>query len=189
MVSDGDGMRLDGDADSTIKQAADKVGFNDDGIPGKLYTFWWKHIHRGVQNWDCYGPEEAGTSRWDAFCEWAAGQPTMAPRGQLEYQNESIRKHVRILCDDIAKKARTSRQGTWNVVHQARAAYQAANNGGPANIEPPKWPLPATQELGAATTGPSYMPRNPKGKGSVLLQNATTELNAEKTRVTARGPN
>ena len=63
----------DSETESPMKKAAEKVGFSDTGTPPKLYMLWRKQVHRGVQNWD---PEETGTSRWDAFCEWAAGQPT-----------------------------------------------------------------------------------------------------------------
>jgi len=58
--------------ETTMKGAAERVGFSDTGVPAKLYILWRKQVHRGIQNWDCYGLEEAGTSRWDAFCEWAA---------------------------------------------------------------------------------------------------------------------
>jgi hypothetical protein len=186
-MSDREAENREAENTSTMKKAAEQVGFSDAGTPTKLYTLWRKQVHRGVQNWDCFGPEEAGTSRWDAFCEWAAGQPTMAPRGQLTYHEESVRKNVRLLCDDVAKKARNSRQAMWEAVRQARAGYRGAHNAAPQHVEPAKWPLPAAQELGPPTTGPSYMPRNPKGKGGVGLRNATAESNAEKLRIGERG--
>ncbi|RPB19145.1 hypothetical protein L211DRAFT_853486 [Terfezia boudieri ATCC MYA-4762] len=94
--------------ETTVRKAAEWVGFFDEGIPSQLYTQWRKQVHREIQNFNYYGPEEAGSNKWEFFCEWAAGQPTMASRGQLAYQNEAIRKHIRILCDDVAKKARGS---------------------------------------------------------------------------------
>ncbi|RPB18147.1 hypothetical protein L211DRAFT_854413 [Terfezia boudieri ATCC MYA-4762] len=110
----------------------------------------------------------------------------MAPRGQLAYQDEAIRKHIRILCDDVAKKARGSRQAMWVAIHQAWAAHRASHDGEPAVIEPPKWPLPDVEELGQPSTGPSYMPRTAKGKGSAGVKKATIESNAERERVNAR---
>ena len=71
-----------------MKGAAERVGFSDTGVPAKLYTLWRKQVHRSIQNWDWYCLEEARTSKCDAFCEWAIGQPTMAPRGQLTYNEE-----------------------------------------------------------------------------------------------------
>ena len=127
-----------------MKGAAERVRFSDTGVPAKLYTLWQKQVHRGIQNWDCYGPEEAGTSRWDAFCEWAAGQPTMAPQGQLTYNEERVQKNVRLLCDDVAKMARCSRQAMWEVVRLAWEGYRSGNNGAPQHVKPQKWPLPAS---------------------------------------------
>ena len=99
----------------------------------------------------------------------------MAPRGQVNYNNDSaIRRNVRLLCDDVAKKARNSRQKMWDAVHRARVAYEAANPG--QAITGP--PLPTLEELGRPSTGPSYMPRNPKGRPSVIVKKATAECNA-----------
>ena len=70
---DGDG---DGDDDDnlepTVKNAAQRVGFFDPGIPAQLYTLWQGQIHRAIQNWDCYGAGEAGTNKCSEFCDWAA---------------------------------------------------------------------------------------------------------------------
>ncbi|KAF8415751.1 hypothetical protein BGX38DRAFT_1281171 [Terfezia claveryi] len=52
------------DPEPTIKQAAERVGFFDPGIPPQLYTLWRGQIHRGVQNWDCFGSGEAGSNKW-----------------------------------------------------------------------------------------------------------------------------
>ncbi|RPB23578.1 hypothetical protein L211DRAFT_849565 [Terfezia boudieri ATCC MYA-4762] len=107
----------------------------------------------------------------------------MASRGQLAYQDKVIQKHIRILCDDVAKKARGSRQAMWIAIHMVRAAYRVAHNEEPAVVEPPKWPLPNVEELGQPSAGPSYMPRTTKGKGSAGVKKATMELNAERDRV------
>ncbi|RPB18500.1 hypothetical protein L211DRAFT_854063 [Terfezia boudieri ATCC MYA-4762] len=115
-------------------------------------------------NFNCHGPEEAGSNKWESFCEWATGQPTMAPR---------------------AKKARGSRQAMWVAIHQARAAHRASHDGEPAVIEPPKWPLPDVEELEQPSAGPSYMPRTAKGKGSARVKKVTIDSNAERERVNA----
>ncbi|RPB19146.1 hypothetical protein L211DRAFT_853487 [Terfezia boudieri ATCC MYA-4762] len=94
----------------TVRNAVESVGFFDDSIPPQLYTLWREQVHRGVQNWACYGAGEVSLIRWGEFCEWAAGQPTMAPRGQVQYNRDIIHRNVQILYDDIARKARNSRQ-------------------------------------------------------------------------------
>ncbi|RPB18148.1 hypothetical protein L211DRAFT_854414 [Terfezia boudieri ATCC MYA-4762] len=109
----------------------------------------------------------------------------MAPRGQVQYNRDVIRRNVRILCDDIAKKGRNSRQSMWDTVQRARAAHRAANPGGV--IEPLRWPLPDVQQLGQSTTGPPYMPQNPRGRAGATLLNATQESNTERARIAAHG--
>ena len=66
-------------------------------------------MHRGIQNWNCYSAGEAGMNKWAEFCDWATGQPIMAPRGQLAYDQNKIRFSIRTICDNMAKIARTSR--------------------------------------------------------------------------------
>ncbi|KAF8432000.1 hypothetical protein BGX38DRAFT_1276980 [Terfezia claveryi] len=109
----------------------------------------------------------------------------MAPRGQLNYDTDDVRQGVWTLCDDIAKKAWNCRQNMWEVIHRARAAHCAANPNPPV-VEPRRWPLPDAQELGAPSTGPSYMLRNPRGRASVALQDATRESNTERDRRAVR---
>jgi len=167
---------------------ATKVGFFDDRVPSRLYTLWQGQVHRGIQNWNCFGSAEAGTNRWNDFCEWVASQPSMAPRGLVGYSQEEVRQNIRILCDDITKKAWNSWQSIWDMIYQARAAYTAANPDLEHVIEPPKWPLPDAQELGAPTMQASYMPRNLKATGKVSqnYKNATSVSNAEREIRAAR---
>jgi len=113
----------------------------------------------------------------------------MAPRGQLTYNEEQLPKNVRLLCDEVANKARCSRQAMWDVVRLAREACRSGNNGAPQHVDPQKWPLPSSQELGPPTTGPFYMPQNAKGKLGAGLPNATTESNVKKMRAVERGRN
>jgi len=96
--------------ENNVKTAAELLGFHADGVPGQLYTMWWKQIHHGIQNLNCYGPKESGINRWENFCEWAATQPTMASARQLAYHDEAIQKRVRMLYDDMAKMTRNSQQ-------------------------------------------------------------------------------
>ena len=109
----------------TVKVAAEKVAFFDNGIPPQLYSLWRTQVHRGIQNWDCFGAAEAGTKKLTDFCEWAVAQPGMAPRGQVGYGRQEVKRHVRTLCNDIARKARNSRQAMWEMIYAARAAYHA----------------------------------------------------------------
>ena len=111
-----------------------------------------------MHNWDCYGAGEPGTNKWSEFGEWAAGPPSMPPRGQLTYNQDVICRHARMLCNDVANKARNSRQSMWDTIQRARAAHRAANRGLPGTIESRRWPLPAAQELELPTTGLSYLP-------------------------------
>ena len=71
----------------------------------------------------------------------------MAPGVQVEYAREEVKRHVRRLCDDIAKKARNSWQAVWEMIYVARAAYRAEYPKALEIIEPHKWPLPDVQEL------------------------------------------
>ena len=170
----------------TVKGAAEKVGFFDNGIPPQLYSLWRTQVHRGIRNWDCVGAAEAGTKKWTDCWEWAAGQPGMAPRGQVEYAREEVKRHVRPLCDDIAKQARNSRQAMWEMIYVAREAYRTEYSEAPEIIEPPKWLLPDVQELGVAATKAAYMPRSAKGKASNTVVRATAESNFERNRRAAR---
>ena len=170
----------------TVRQAATNVGFYDPNIDSKIYIFWGAQVHRGIQNWNCFGPGEAGTSRWSELCEWAASQEGMAPWGMLAYTTDSsIRRNVIMICDDIAEKARSSQQSMWETISRARAAYRESNPGAPAIIEHARWPLPGAQELGPVNTGISFMPKNARGRG-IPLVNATAASNIERTRVESR---
>ena len=74
---------------------------------------------------DCLVEAEAGTKGCTHVCEWAGGQPGMAPEGQVAYAREQIKWHVCRLCNDIATKARNSRQAMWERIYVVRAAYRA----------------------------------------------------------------
>jgi len=91
-----------------------------------------------------------------------------------------------MLCDDIAKKARNSRQAMWAAIHQERAAYREAYDGQPTFIEPTKWPLPDVEEQVQPYMGPNYILQTVRGKGGAVLKKATSESNAERERVLAR---
>ena len=95
---------------NAISGAAQRVGFSNDRIPSQLYTVWRAQVHLGVQNWNCFRALESGTNRWGKFCEWAAGQLN-------SNDDDTIRGHVRLRCDNIAEKARVSRQSMWDTIH------------------------------------------------------------------------
>ncbi|RPB22174.1 hypothetical protein L211DRAFT_850931 [Terfezia boudieri ATCC MYA-4762] len=59
--------------ETTVRKAAERVGFFGEGIPSQLYTQWRKQVHRGIQNFNCYGPEEAGSNKWESFLKKARG--------------------------------------------------------------------------------------------------------------------
>ena len=65
---DGDGAG-DDNLEPTVKNATQRVGFFDPGIPEQLYTLWRGQIQRAMQNRDCYGAAEAGTKQGSEFCE------------------------------------------------------------------------------------------------------------------------
>jgi len=75
------GMHFEG----TVKKAATKIGFFNDGVLSQLYILWRGKVYRGIQNWNCFGSTEADTNWWNDFCELAAGQPTIVPRGLVGY--------------------------------------------------------------------------------------------------------
>jgi len=98
--------------EGSVKEAAEKVGFHDEGVPGKLYTLY-------------------------------TDRHTYAYNDVCLYQE----------CEDLL--------------------YYS--------------PFPDAKELGQPSAGPSYMPRNIKGKGSAALRGATLESNAERERISVRG--
>jgi len=50
-------------SEGTVKEAATEVGLFDDGVLSQLYILWRGQVHRGFQNWNCFGSAEAGTNR------------------------------------------------------------------------------------------------------------------------------
>ncbi|KAF8420543.1 hypothetical protein BGX38DRAFT_1280180 [Terfezia claveryi] len=122
-TSDGGGVDS-GDDDYGTRQFADKLGFNDPGVPNTLY--------------------------------------------------QDYRSALNQLMQDVAKKARKSRQVMWESIADARAAYDQANPG--VAIEP----LGRLPNMGRPTAEPPYMPMN---QGS---QKARTESVAERLRAAAR---
>lgn len=63
----------------------------------------------------------------------AVSQEGMAPRDILQSATDcNIRRSIQTICDDIAKKARTSRQNMWESIFRFRAT------GTPPEIEPSK---------------------------------------------------
>ena len=67
----------------TVKAGAVKVGFFDNGIPPQLYSLWRTQVHRGIQNWDCFGAAEAGTNKWTDFVNGLQGSREWPLEGRL----------------------------------------------------------------------------------------------------------
>ncbi|KAF8440663.1 hypothetical protein BGX38DRAFT_1272910 [Terfezia claveryi] len=84
----------------------------------------------------------------------------MAPREQVQYNRDIIRQKVWILYNDTVKKVYNSYQSIWDTVQRAQAAHLTTNSG--VVIQPLREPLPDIPQLGQSTTGPSYMPQNPR---------------------------
>ena len=108
----------------------------------------------------------------------------MVPKVQLSYHNATITQHVHTLCEDIAKKARVSRQTMRDPIAKDRAAYRGTNSSTPAHFESPTWRWKDVEELGRFNTGPPYMRRTPRGSGAALLS-ATAASNETKDRMVA----
>ena len=99
----------------------------------------------------------------------------MGPKVMLLYAHEhNICRHMRTICEDITKKARTSREHMWKAIFYSRAGYWVANPSAPTEIEPSKWPLPGPQELGPLNTSTSLIPKNPRGRVSMGVANGMT---------------
>ena len=115
-----------------------------------------------------YAPVEAGKVNFAEFCEWAARHPSMAPRGQVNYNDQTYGVAMNQLLQDVAKKARKARQTMWLAIADAQAAFTAANH---VVVIEHVHPLP---EFGNQTADPLYMPGN---QGS---NNAKTESAAQR---------
>ena len=85
---DGGGGGGPGDEDHSTKQYVDKRGFHDAGIPRTLYQIWESCMQRAMAEFRIFGPVEAGKVKFAEFREWAAGHPSMAARGQVNYNED-----------------------------------------------------------------------------------------------------
>ncbi|RPB24996.1 hypothetical protein L211DRAFT_848357 [Terfezia boudieri ATCC MYA-4762] len=101
-TSDGSGADS-GDDDHGTRQFADRLGFNDPGIPRTLYQ-------RAMSDFGIFRPGEFGRTKFAKLCEWGAAHLAMAPKGQLNYHKQEYRSALNQLMQDVAKKARKSRQ-------------------------------------------------------------------------------
>ena len=106
--------------------------------------------------------------------EWAAGHPSMTTRSQVKYNDQTYRGARNQLLQDVAKKARKSRQIMWQAIGDAQAAFTAANHG--VVIEPVS-PFP---HFGNPTADPLYM------TGKQGSNNVKTESAAQRQRMIAR---
>ena len=82
-----------------------------------------------MREFEIFGPGEASKVKFVECCESAAALPAMAPRGQVNYTDQTYRVAMNQLLQDVAKKARKYRQTMWQAIADARAAVTAANHG------------------------------------------------------------
>ena len=76
------------------------------------------------------GPQKAGTDRWSTLHWHAAGLPTMAPRGMINYcSDNAIVDAVNMLCQDIAKKVRNGEAARNRAIKAHKTAYAAQYRG------------------------------------------------------------
>ena len=91
------------------------------------------------------GPQKAGTERWSTLHHHAAGLATMAPRGMINYSEESEILHaVNMLCQDIAKKVRNGESARNRAIKAAVAAHAAQYPGDPSPPALADQPAPLT---------------------------------------------
>ena len=78
------------------------------------------------------GPQKAGTDRWLTLHWHAAGLPTMALRGMIDYcSDNSIVLAVKLLCQDIAKKICNGEAARNGAIKAAKTAHAAQYPGDP----------------------------------------------------------
>jgi len=65
-------------------------------------------MQRAMAEFGSFGPGESGGVKFAELCEWAAGHPAMAPKGQVNYHDPEYRDAMNQLLQDVAKKARKS---------------------------------------------------------------------------------
>ena len=66
-------------------------------------------MQRAMAEFGIFGPVEARKVKFAEFCEWAAGDHSMAHRGQVNYSDQTYRVAMNQVLQDVAKKARESR--------------------------------------------------------------------------------
>ena len=117
------------DQDHSTKQYVDKLSCHDPVIPRTLSQICRSCMQRAMAEFGLFGYGEAGTVKFAEFCEWAAGHPSIAPTGHVNYNDKTYRVAMNQLLQNVAKKAHKSRQTMWEAIADARAAFTAANHG------------------------------------------------------------
>jgi len=120
-VSDGGDAAGDSgvDDDYGTKKYGEILGFYDEGVPRTLYQIWRLAMQRAIAEFSVYGPGETGRDRFARFGEWGAAHLAMAPRGKINFHEESCRTVLNQLMQDVAKKVRKSRQAMWEAIADA----------------------------------------------------------------------
>jgi len=131
------------------KKYAEILVFYDEGVPRTLYQIWCMAMQGAMAEFSVYGPEETGRDRFARFCEWGAAHPAMAPRGQINYHEESYQRALNQLMQNVSKKVQKSRQAMWEAIADAQAAFAAKNPN--IAIEP----VDRLPDIGAPTAEPA----------------------------------
>jgi len=153
---------LDSGAEQISRTNRDYVsvaGFFDTGFPGSLYGIWRRDVSQLMREIGALGPQKAATDRWSTLPWHAAGLPTMAPRGMINYcSDNSIVHAVNKLCQDIAKKVRNGEAACNRPIKVAKTAYGAQYPGDPTLAladDPPPLDNPKKQVLVLTSSAPS----------------------------------
>ncbi|KAF8429989.1 hypothetical protein BGX38DRAFT_1146911 [Terfezia claveryi] len=102
-TSDGGGVDS-GDDDYGTRQFADKLGFNDPGVPKTLYQVWRSCMQHAMSDFGIFGPGESGRMRFAELCEWGAAHLAMAPKGQINYHQQDYRSALNQLMQDVPRR-------------------------------------------------------------------------------------
>ncbi|RPB18072.1 hypothetical protein L211DRAFT_854504 [Terfezia boudieri ATCC MYA-4762] len=118
----------DEDSDDPISHMnrgyAGVAGFFDTDIPASLYGLWRRDVAQLMRETGIFGPQRAGTDYWSTLYWHAAGLPTIAPRGKINYcTDKEIIHAVNILCQDVAKKVCSGETARDQAISSAEAAH------------------------------------------------------------------
>ena len=125
-IGDDDPLSSSDEVSHTNRGYAEIEGFLDTGIPASLYGLWRHDVVQLMRETAICGPQRAGTDRWSTLHWHAAGLPTMAPRGRINYySDEAIVHWVNMLCQDSAMKVRSGENTRGQAIKATKSAHVA----------------------------------------------------------------